>query len=208
MPAPKAQKIVLTFEDGSQAEASFGDLPATLQADLLSQPFAAKASPDPEEEKFVLLQWDDGWKEVLKVDQGCQEINRYYVISRVEEVGRLSLKQDGGYPELIEIVRKPRGLKKVTFLGTFELALESSKREGKKEDHFFSLSKQADALSQEVEAFKRAAGELGLDPQEIAAADSELTAERCRQIGEHLGLKASRRQQDLQDFMVCLARSA
>ena len=154
MPRSKPQKVVIEFDDGSETEASFDALPSQLQSELLRQPFASQPSANPEQEKFVLLEWDDGWREVMEVDAACAEINRYYVISRPEDVGRLSLNKEDGYPELIEIVRKPLDLKRITFLDTFQLSLERSDREGKKMDHFFTLSKEGDAIHEEMEAFK------------------------------------------------------
>ena len=71
----------------------------------------------------------------MEVDAACAEINRYYVISRPEDVGRLSLNKMDDYPELIEIVRKPLDLRRITFLDTFKISLERSDREGKKMDH-------------------------------------------------------------------------
>jgi hypothetical protein len=91
--------------------------------ELLRQPFASQPSKTPEQEKYVILEWDDGWREVIQVSAACADINRYYVISRPEDVGRLSLNKEDGYPELIEIVRKPLDLKRITFLNTFQLSL-------------------------------------------------------------------------------------
>ncbi|NIR13490.1 MAG: hypothetical protein GWN86_05875, partial [Desulfobacterales bacterium] len=82
MPRSKPQKVVIEFDDGSKREASFDALPSQLQFELLRQPFASLPSANPEQEKYVLVEWDDGWREVIQVDAACSEINRYYVISR------------------------------------------------------------------------------------------------------------------------------
>jgi len=60
--------------------------------------------------KYVLLEWKDGWKEVYAVPPDVSDVRKYYVIRRVEEVGRLFLDRGDGYPELIEILRKPKEL--------------------------------------------------------------------------------------------------
>ena len=208
MPRTKPQKVVIEFEDGSKTEASFDTLPSPLQLELLRQPFASQPSTDPEQEKFVLLEWDDGWREVMEVDAACSEINRYYVISRPEDVGRLSLNKEDDYPELIEIVRKPKDLKRITFLDTFQLSLERSDREGKKIDHFFALSKTGDAISEEVEAFKRAVEEEGLDLQDLKSQDPDQQREGYERIRRKMGIKAAQRQQDVYDFIAYLARVA
>lgn len=206
MPKPKPRKVIVEFDDGSKVEASFEGLPSQLQFELLRQPFASRPSPNPEQEKFVLLEWDDGWKEVVEVDTTCSEINRYYVISRPEDVGRLSLNKEDDYPELIEVVRKPLDLKKITFLDTFHLSLERSDREGKKTDHFFHLSKQGEAIKEEIDALKRAAAEEGIDFRELGSQDARQMAEKYETIRRKMGLKAAQRQQDVLDFVAYLAR--
>jgi hypothetical protein len=61
MPRSKPQKVVIEFGDGSKSEASFETLPSQLQLELLRQPFASQPSKTPEQEKYVILEWDDGW---------------------------------------------------------------------------------------------------------------------------------------------------
>ena len=208
MPRPKPLKVIVEYEDGSKVEASFDGLPSQLQFEPLRQPFASRPSPHPEHEKFVLMEWDDGWKEVVRVDASCSEINRYYVISRPEDVGRLSLNKQDDYPELIEVTRKPLDLKKITFLDTFQLSLERSDREGKKTDHFFHLSKEGDAIKEEMNTLKKAAAEEGIDVQELRSQDPGQLGEKYESIRRKMGLKAAQRQQDVLDFIAYLARVA
>lgn len=207
MPRSKPQKVVIEFEDGSKRESSFETLPSQLQWELLRQPFASLSSETPEQEKYVLLEWDDGWREVIQVDDACADINRYYVISRPEDVGRLSLNKKEGYPELIEIVRKPMDLKRITFSDTFKLSLERSDREGKKIDHFFSLSKEGDAVQEEMEAFRKAVAEEGYDLQELKSQDPDRLKEVFEKIRRKMGIKAAQRQQDVFDFIAYLTKA-
>ena len=152
----KPTKIIVEFDNKSKIEVPFEDLPVSVQRELLRQPFASRPSPEPEKGRFVLLEWDDGWKEVIQVDGSCTDINRYYVISRVEHVGRLSLNSQKGYPELIEIVRKPFSLKKITFMDSFRLAMERSSREGQKTEHLFKVTKEGGADSEIVDILRKA----------------------------------------------------
>jgi hypothetical protein len=219
MPRSKPQKVVIEFGDGSKSEASFETLPSQLQLELLRQPFASQPSKTPEQEKYVIsktpeqekyviLEWDDGWREVIQVDAACAEINRYYVISRPEDVGRLSLNKEDGYPELIEIVRKPLDLRRITFLDTFKISLERSDREGKKMDHFFALSKEGDAIQEEMEAFRKAVAEEGYDLQELQSQDPDQLREVYEKIRRKMGIKAAQRQQDVFDFIAYLTKAA
>lgn len=208
MARPKPLKITVDFDDGSKNESDFDTLPGRLRFELLRQPFTSRPSPEPQNEKFLLLQWEDGWKEVIEVDSTCKDINRYYVISRPDDVGRLSLNKQDGYPELIEIVRRPLNLKKITFLDTYQLNLKRSDREGKKTDHFFTLDKDADALSVEIEALKKAAAESGIDLEELGTQDPAGLREKYELIRQKLDLKAAWRQQDVFDFIAYLAKAA
>ena len=47
-------------------------------------------------------------KEVYALPPDVSDVRKYYVIRRVEEVGRLFLDRGDGYPELIEVLRKPK----------------------------------------------------------------------------------------------------
>lgn len=206
------QKVVIEFDGGFKAESSFGALPAPLQFELLRQPFASVPSPDPEQERFVLLEWDDGWLEVIEVDSACTAINRYSVISRPEDVGRLSLHKDDDYPELIEITRKPLGLNRITLLvdtvESVRASVARSVREGKKVDHFYTLTKAGDTRAEQVEAFKKAAAAEGIDLNQLKSRDPAQLRNEYEKIRRRMGLKAGHRQQDAWDFLAYLARHA
>lgn len=208
MGRPTPRKVIIEFDAGFKTESSFDTLPAPLQSELLKQPFASLPSPDPGQEKFVLLEWDDGWKEVIEVDSNCTAINRYSVISRPEDVGRLSLQKEGDYPELIEIVRKPLGLNRITFVDTVQLSPEKSEREGKKVDHFFTLTKGGDARSEQLEAFKKAAAEEGIALEHLRSQEPGQLRDTYEKIRRRMGIKAAHRQQDVWDFLASLARHA
>jgi hypothetical protein len=206
MPRPRPQVITVKFDDGSMTVAPFKSLPDSLQFEIMRQPFACRPSPNPEEEKFVLLEWDDGWREVIEVDPDCTDINRFYVISRVENVGRLSLNKQGGYPELIEVVRRPLDLKRIAFKDTFQLTLERSDREGHKTDHFFSLAKKGKGLSEIMVVFKEVVNKEGIDLKALSSRVPSQVSKQYEEIGRKMGLKAGWRQQDVLDFIAFLVK--
>lgn len=201
MPRPKAKKIIVQFDDGTQTEAAFEDLTAQLQRELSKQPVLFDFSPDGENKKFVLLEWKDGWKEVKAVGPGCTEINRYYVITRPDDVGRLSLKTEDGYPELLEIGRTPLNLRRIGFVENHEVVLKQSDREGKKVDHFFSLNTNGNLLPTAVEGFRKALNEEGIDLR-------TLSTDTYPKIARRMGVRAFDRQQDVFDFMDYLAQNS
>ncbi len=203
----RPHKIFVEFEDRSICEAPFESLPETLQLDLMRQPFASKPSPEPEKEKFLILEWDDGWKEVIRVDNTCTEINRYYVISRVEHVGRLSIHKQNDYPELIEIIRRPLNLKRITFADTFEVTLQRSDREGEKTDHFFALTKEGKPRPNMMDTFKATVEQEGVDLRAMKSMLPDRPLEPYEKIRKALGIKAGVRQQDLDDFIAFLVKT-
>jgi len=138
----------------------------------------------------------------------CTEINRYYVISRHEDVGRLSLNKQNGYPELIEVMRKPLALNKITFLNTYSLALDKSAREGKKTDHFFSLQKEGDYFSDALQDLKKAIAEENIDPESPRSGNYEDLKPVYKKIARKMGIRAASRQQDGFDFITYLAKSS
>lgn len=206
MAKPRPKSVSVEFEDGTTRKAAFDSLPSQLQDEILRHPFAFRPSPDPAQEKFLVLEWSDGWKEVFQVDPGCTDVNRYYVISRPEDVGRLSLNTVSGYPELIEITRSPRDLCRIGFQDTFELHLERSSREGSKVDHFYSLEAKGDIIEEAKDAFKR----VWEDEKKIPSEENEKEQifEILFSISKKMGFKAGNRRQDLYDFMMLLAHYA
>ena len=203
MPRPSPKKVTIEFDGGVKAESSFDALPGPLQSEILRQPFASLPSPNPEQDKFVLLEWDDGYKEVVKVDPACTAINRYTVITRPEDVGRLSLNMDGAFPELIEIGRRPLGLKRITFVDTVQVTLDKSEREGKKFDHFFKLAKGGDARAEQVDALKKAASAESIDLKQLKSQDPAQARPQLEKLRRRLGLKGDS-QQDVLDFVTSL----
>ena len=205
MPRSMLKNMTLEFRDGINITVPFDSLPDTLQDEILRQPFASRLSPNPKDVKYLLLEWDDGWKEVIEADPTCTDINRYYVISRSEDRGRLSLNKEDGYPELIEINRKPKNIERITFIDTFRLHLNRATREGKKTDHFYTLSKETGAVSEMLKALKALMKEEGVDRQQLLSIEPALPKERFEKIRQKMGIMAGRRQQDAFDFIRYLA---
>ncbi len=197
--------LTMTFDDGSRAEIGFQDLPLTLQAELLRQPFASFKSPAPETEKYLVIEWKDGWREVFQVPRTCTEVNRYYVITRPENCGRLSIKKEDGYPELIEIDRDALNLRRLAFTQTLNLGPAKSDREGSKTEHHFVLEKGPDLLMELKTALRLALHGEGETARTLQDACDAAATDLCMRLAGRLNLRAGRRRQDLQDFLVYLA---
>jgi hypothetical protein len=210
MGAEKPTKIVLAYEDGTTRETDFASLPGTLQFDILRQHFlldpAAAAAGGAG--SFLLAEWKDGWKEVYEVDRSCTGINRYYGLSRVEEVGRLSLTASEGYPELLELTRRPNQVVRIAFGESFSLDKDLEKREGRKTEQFYTLKAAGDAFAAEVAALRALAAAEGID----LAAGLQLRGDELLGwldgLRRKLGIVAGQRQQDVLDFTGYLATEA
>ena len=185
-------------------------MPGTLQSDILRQRFlldpAAAAAGGAG--GFLLAEWKDGWKEVYEVGPGYTGINRYYGLSRVEEIGRLSLTAAEGYPELLELTRRPNQVVRIAFGESFSLDKGAEKREGKKTEQFYTLTAEGDAFAAEVAALRVLAADEDID----LAAGLKLQGEELLGwldgLRRKLGLVAGRRQQDVLDFVGYLATEA
>ncbi len=183
MPATVPESLTLTYNDGSTTSVSFQTLPKPLRDDLLRQPGLTRRDEPATSSRFAVLEWEDGWREVIAVDVGSVGVKRYYVISRTEDVGRLALEHESGYPELLEINRRPLGLRRITFRGTFELKPGKTDREGDKTDRHFELEPTDDSL----ETLEAALADAGGDPAAV-------------------GLVAGRNSQDLLGFVDALTK--
>ncbi|MFH1114325.1 MAG: hypothetical protein V1792_10415 [Pseudomonadota bacterium] len=209
MAPPKPLAVIIEYDDGSKTSASFEALSQHLQFEILRQPFACRPSSCPEEEKFVLLEWEDGWKEVFKADRACCEINRYYVITNPEEVGRLSLNtREDGYPQLIEITRRPSQVRKITFTDTYKVSAGRTVRQDKRVKQFFDIWPAEDTLSDLVELMKSAIEDEGISLKRLKSGketEPEAVYERIRRA---IGVRPAFRQQDTHDFISYLLRRA
>ena len=108
------KKIQVVCDDGSIREADMAKIPEEIKEILV----VIGLIPVPEEQsrKSVLVEWKDGWKEVYAAPENAVDIRKYCVISRNEQVGRLFLDKAEGYPELVEIRRKPLEIEKVSLV--------------------------------------------------------------------------------------------
>ncbi|NIR13489.1 MAG: hypothetical protein GWN86_05870, partial [Desulfobacterales bacterium] len=65
-----------------------------------------------------------------------------------------------------------------------------------------------DAISEEMEAFKRAVEEEGLELQDLKSQDPDQQREAYERIRRKMGIKAFQRQQDVLDFIAYLVKSS
>lgn len=106
-------KIKIEYDDGTSRESVVDKLSPDTQKELKD---LGLLIADPDENRYIVVEWKDGWKEVYRAPSNTIDLRKYFVIERKEEVGRLYLEKEGAYPELVQILRKPNEVKRVSLL--------------------------------------------------------------------------------------------
>ena len=109
-------KIKIEYDDGSLKECGIDELSGEGKKELAALGLIPREAKGAYGGRYVLVEWKGGWKEIYPAPEYATEVRSYFVIRRVEETGRLFLEKEEGYPALIEILRKPQEVEKVTLL--------------------------------------------------------------------------------------------
>lgn len=158
------------------------------------------------DQKYVLIKWKDGWQEVVGIDRDALDFIRYYVIERVEYVGRLVVKRgEGECPGLLIIDRSPMDIEKVMMIedGDECNLIQSSKyREGSRMEYHYHLQKGGKGF---IEDIKRGIREFlikkGLSPEVILSKPEKERINEIEDIAKALRIVGSRCQEDLIGFI-------
>ena len=105
--------IKIEYDDGTIRESGIEKLSPDTRKELED---IGILSDTPENDRYVVVEWKDGWKEVYRAPSNTTDLRKYFVIERKEAVGRLYLEREGEYPELVQILRKPNEVKRVALL--------------------------------------------------------------------------------------------
>jgi hypothetical protein len=217
----KLRNISLQYEDGTTQNIEYGSLDAGMQTALVNSGLGEPPSNISSAPSYLVLQWKDGWKEVLAVNSDVAELIRYYVIRRIEDRGRIALDLGSGYPELIIIERQPAELSRLLIVGnsnvksyelqagveSYEGIFESGgKREYKKYDKSNPIFKNAFSedrahISAIEDSITRVLKEKNLKPDELLLADPDRRIREYKDIAGRCGLKGSQRQPDVYGFI-------
>jgi hypothetical protein len=214
MNAPK--NIIVEYEDGTRQEAAFDKLSSTGRMELSALGLCEPAAQDAGTH-YLLLEWKDGWKEVMTVGGKAIEVLRYYTIERVEQIGRLSMEKAEGNPELLIVKRLPGRLERIIFVGangpqSYALEEKAMVKEGGKTEHYF-YDKTRPNFKMEESAAASARYTALLDALQGALEGKGITAsgllamregERLplyKELAKTLGLRGAERQQDAYGFL-------
>ena len=138
------------------------------------------------DKQYVLIQWKDGWQEVIGIEGDTVDFNKYYVIERVEQYGRLVFdRPKGEYPGLVVLDRAPLELEKVALVGTGTervMKQTSTYREGTRLEYNYELEKgSGDFYAEVVNTVKKALADKGIAAKDVLAKPEP---ERSKEIGE------------------------
>lgn len=212
----RLRTVVLEYEDSTRREIAFDQLGTQTRMEL-SALGSSQTVPREAVKTYLLLQWKDGWKEVIAAGERVTDLLRYYTIERVEEIGRVSLEVPGGAPELLLIKRLPSAIDSILLVGNedrqaFTLQEKVTVKEGGKVEHVFYDKKRANFQRENAStAEARYAVILDSLQQELQRRGTSAAAVLADQEGEQqtvfselaraVGLRATERQQDVRGFV-------
>jgi hypothetical protein len=217
----KLKNISLQYEDGTSQNIGFNNLDVGTQMALVR---AGLCDPPPEissAKHYLILQWKDGWKEVLAINSDTADLIRYYVIRRIEDRGRIALDVGSQYPELTILERRPADLSRMLIVGdgsvkSYELQAElesyegifeaGGKREYKKYDKsnpYFkhSFSEGHEGISGIENSITEILKKKNLDSSALLSMDQVHRMLEYKEIAGLAGLKGSQKQSDVYGFI-------
>lgn len=219
------KRLVVEYEDGSTKAVDMGEVGDECRRALVELGLCPPAGFVAASKHYVVLQWD-GWQEVLGLDAEKVELLRYYVIRRIEDLGRLSFQSDEEIPELFFVRRMPRELKGILVAGpegmrAYDFSSETERWEGIFETggkiEYVKYDKtdrtRQDGLGEktrDASSFRTAIGNdlarLGMNPNQLLGRDGGERIEVYGQIAKGMGLRGCERQADVYGFIELLVK--
>ena len=158
------------------------------------------------DKKYVLLKWKDGWQEVVAVEGDTVDFNKYYVVERVEHVGRLVFNRPKGqYPQLILVDRAPTEIEGVALVdgnGEGTLKQTSTYREGSRLEYNYALQKGEGGLVGNVlDSIRRALAERKASAKDVLSKADPEKGQELAAIAKAARIVGQKSQTDLVGFM-------
>jgi hypothetical protein len=216
MSMPK--RLIVEYEDGSTKGTDFSQLSRRSWLELSKLGFCSPPPIVPQPSKsYLLLRWQDGWQEVLGIDESPVDLLRYYVLERVEEVGRMALQAKGDYPTLLVIRRKPKELDSMVIAGgnktvAYSFELRIRKEEGDKIEHVeydraerhLHHEPDKDAairLEQLMNSLKSELSKKDLTAEKLLSTGWDKRVKEYKELAGTLGIRATEKQADVYGFI-------
>ena len=214
----RPKRLIVEYEDGSTKEVDFSQLSRHNWLELSKLGLCPPPSVMPQPSKnYLLLRWQDGWQEVLGVDESSVELLRYYVLERVEEVGRMALQAEGNYPTLLMIRRKPKELDSLAIVGSgdttaYSFKLRVRKEEGGKIEHVeydkaerhlqHEPDKNAETrVERMLDSLKDELSKKGLTAEKLLAMDQAQRLGEYKELARTMSIRAAEKRDDVYGFI-------
>jgi len=222
MTLPK--RLIVEYEDGSTKGIEFNQLDSSTRSELSRRGLCPQPSETPDPfSHYLLLRWKNGWQEVIAVGKTPVDLLRYYILERVEEVGRMALDIQGHYPLLLTIKRLPKELDRLMIVRSggakvYRLEPKAKREEGDKVEHVEydkaerhfqpEPDEQANAWWAEVmEALRNEMNRKGLSAKNLLNGDPSGRIKEFKELAKGLGLRATERQEDVYGFLQFMVES-
>jgi hypothetical protein len=158
------------------------------------------------DKKYVLIRWNDGWQEVIGIEGDTIDFNKYFVIERLEQYGRLVFdRPKGEYPGLVVLDRAPLELEKVALVGAGTervMKQKSTYREGTRLEYNYELEEgPGDFYAEVVTNVKKALAEKGIAANELLAKAEPERGTELAGIAKAARILGGKSQADLIGFM-------
>jgi hypothetical protein len=216
MTLPK--RLIVEYEDGSTKGIEFDQLDKPTRSELSRRGLC----PPPSEiskplSHYFLLRWRNGWQEVIGVDKNPVDLLRYYILERVEEIGRMALDVKEEYPLLLIIKRLPKELDRLMIVGSdnakvYHLEPKTKREEGDKIEHVeFDKAechfqpepdKEAEVwLAELTETLRNELSRKKLSAKKLLNQESSSRVKEYKELAKALGLRATESQEDVYGFI-------
>ena len=224
MSAPK--RLIVSYDDGSQRELDFDKLDREMQSELAKLGLAPPPREIGSAKHYMVLQWKDGWQEVIGSDRDAVDLLRYFVIRRIEDRGRFAFEVGDEYPDLFVIRRLPMFLNRLLVVGngsvkSYDLGTEVERYEGtfeaggkreyikydrvdEKNPH--EMSEGDDNLTETLSALGEELEKKGVSTHDLLQMDQSRRIDAYKEIAEGMGIRGHQKQADVYGFIELLVR--
>jgi len=207
MSKSKPQRLIVEFGDGSRKEIEFSKLSSSVQIELAKLARLPGSAVTSAPQKYLLLEWKDGWVEIMGLEQECVELSKYYVLRRSEDIGRLVIARSGPYPAVKLIGRLPAEISKVSVTDgiqtkTYRLNEGNIRGEGGRTEHEYKLENVGtEPMIELLSRLKKALGNNDIKAKELLTVNETQRMDEYNRLSRQIGLRASSRQDDVLAFI-------
>ncbi len=217
----KLKSLRLVYEDGTEKVLDASELEASLQSALAGSGLSEAPPEISPAGNYLVMEWKDGWQEVMAVNSDIAELLRYYVIRRIENKGRLVLDTGADYPELTIVERTPMDISRILLVGESGVRSYSLEHEiegyegtfeagGKKEftkydrenpDFNNNLSISPESIKGIMKSISNILADKKLSPDKLLAMEKDRRIREYAGIAKTAGIRGVKKQSDVYGFV-------